>query len=432
MKNSALITSGKLLSRVSQTLNLGNGSTWPGHLALKANPLFIQELLHRSATKVIFIVGTNGKTTTSSLLNHILRTHNVTVVHNNSGANLLNGIASTLLLAAHPSGKLTADVALFEVDENAFPKACEVITPDMVIMLNLFRDQLDRYGEVNTIALRWQETLAKLPETTSLLLNADDPQIAFLGEKAKQHVDYFGGTIDKQASNVPEHAADSLYCPNCGEKLNYQTITYSHLGIWNCPACKLKTPQSALRRADLYPLQGSYNAYNTHAAVLAAQKLAIPSDVISRALQSFKPAFGRQETINYQGKNVEVILAKNPTGFNEALRTIQTLKAKTILLVLNDNIADGTDVSWIWDIDVSLLKPFVDKKIYLSGTRVYDLGLRLKYEGLTMDQVYLSPDLETTIAQATRKASDNETLYMLPTYTAMLETRKILTGKKIL
>lgn len=432
MRNAALITGGKFLSRVSQRLNLGNGSTWPGHLALRANPHFIQDLLKRSSIKVIFVVGTNGKTTTTSLLSAILQTDKKKILQNTSGANLLNGIASTLLLASSQKGKLNADVALFEVDENAFPKACEVITPDMVIMLNLFRDQLDRYGEVNTIALKWQETLAQLPETTTLILNADDPQIAYLGEKAKQKVLYFGGKADTSHKASPEHAADSLYCPNCGEKLQFQTVSYSHLGIWRCPACKLRSPEGALRQADYYPLQGSYNAYNTHAAVLAAQTLDIPQNLISRALQSFRPAFGRQETVEYHGKKVEVILAKNPTGFNEALRTITQLKAKTVLLVLNDNIADGTDVSWIWDIDISLLKPFDNKHIFLSGTRVYDLGLRFKYEGILMDQVYLSPDLAQTISHATAATSTAETLFILPTYTAMLETRKILTGKKIL
>lgn len=435
MKNAALITSGKLLSRVSQTLNLGNGSTWPGHLALRANPRFIQDILKKSPTKIIFVVGTNGKTTTTSLLSHILKQDKQKIIQNTSGANLLNGIASTLLLKASTTGKIDADVALFEVDENAFPKACEVVTPDIVIMLNLFRDQLDRYGEVNTIALRWQEALSRLPETTTLLLNADDPEIAFLGDHAKQTVAYFGSTIDKQSASTPEHAADSLYCPNCGEKLQFEAVSYSHLGIWRCPSCGLHSPNDVLRKASSYPLQGSYNAYNTHAAVLAAQTLDIPEKVLAEALQSFQPAFGRQETLMYHGKKVEVILAKNPTGFNEALRTVRELNARTVLLALNDNIADGTDVSWIWDIDVELLKPFEDKQIFLSGSRVYDLGLRFKYEKESQNDdvpCKVIEDLKEAVDAAVETLKANETLYILPTYTAMLATRKILTGKKIL
>lgn len=435
--NQLLIPLGKSLSAFSKLANLGHGSTWPGHLALKANRNFIRDVLHNSKLKVIFVVGTNGKTTTTTLLNHIFTHAGKKVIQNTSGANLLNGIASTLLLhSTILSAKIEADIVLFEIDENAFPLACQELTPDAVVALNLFRDQLDRYGEVNTIALKWQEALTHLPATTKLFLNADDPQIAFLGQKGKQEVHYFGIDEPAQKTSAIDHASDSTYCPNCGTKLTYTKNYYSHIGVWKCHSCEFDHPKEILTEAPRYPLHGLYNKYNVNAATLIAEEFGIDKQAIDAALTSFKPAFGRQEELEFHGKKAEVILAKNPAGFNQALQTILEQKAKHVLLVLNDRIADGTDVSWIWDIDFEGL-PLETLQFTVSGTRAYDMALRVKYTSPSPTQnhnlkVKIIEDLEEATRESLRVLPQGETLFILPTYTAMLDVRKIITGKKIL
>lgn len=430
--NNSLIVSAKVLSKVSKMLNLGNGSTWPGHLALKVNPTLIDDLLKNAPTKIILVVGTNGKTTTSRILTTILKENGKSVVQNTSGANLVNGIASTLLLNTNPLGKLTADYAVFEVDENSFPLLLQHLTPHGVIALNLFRDQLDRYGELDSIAKKWHKALKQLPSSTHLVLNADDPLIAYLAKDVGAEVSYFGLDHTKKEQKSLEHAADSIYCPQCNTKLTYKKIFYSHLGVWECPNCHVKRPLPQISDS-YYPLPGTYNEYNTLAAVLAAKTLSIADKTIDTALHKVTPAFGRQESLKVKGKKVQVFLAKNPTSFNESLRTIADLKAKTVLLVLNDRIPDGRDISWIWDIDT---EHFVNnfEHVFVSGDRAYDMALRIQYSQTEkpFGKVLPEENLEKAIQMALEKTDLTDTLFILPTYSAMLEVRKILTGRKIL
>jgi UDP-N-acetylmuramyl tripeptide synthase len=353
------------------------------------------------------------------------------VIQNNSGANLLNGIASTLLLQTDSSGTLDADYAIFEVDENALPKLLKEITPNTLILLNLFRDQLDRYGEVNSIVSHWKKALENLPSTTTLILNADDPEIAYLGHKTKAKVLYFGLDDKKLALTTFQHASDSLYCPKCQEKLTYITRYFSHLGEWSCPQCNLKRPSLDLSTYSLYPLSGIYNRYNTHAAVLFLKEKGFSQKQIEQAFVGFTAAFGRQEVVRYYGKNIQLFLSKNPTSFNQSLRTIQDLKAKYLLIVLNDRTPDGKDVSWIWDVDMEDYTKSL-QKVYVSGDRVYDMALRLKYAQVSKEKMNTYEKLEEAIQDAVIATPKEDTLFILPTYSAMLETRKIITGKKIL
>ncbi len=438
MLNFLLISAGKIFSRLVKSFNLGHGSTWPGHIALQVNKDFIRDILRKSRTKLIIVTGTNGKTTTSKLIAHILEKSGSKVFLNESGANLLNGIASSILLNATFTGKLDYDFAIFESDENALPHILKEISPDYLIILNLFRDQLDRYGEVNTIAIKWQEAIKKL-DKTMLILNADDPAVAYLGVSA--NAKYFSAHHHGEKELKQIHAVDSIYCPQCGNKLVFKTFTFSHLGNWECKKCGLKRPKANIDQVECYPLKGLYNQYNVHSAVLLAQTIGISREAIMQSLKSFLPAFGRQEEIEIQGKKVQIFLSKNPTGFNESLRTIKKLGAKNILFVLNDRIPDGRDVSWIWDTDI---EGILDGKetISISGDRVYDMALRIKYafenKNLKLKtQKYNSifkifEKLEDALTSGLEEIATSETLYILPTYTAMLETRKILTGKKIL
>lgn len=445
MINLLLVLFGKTLSQLSQILNLGNGSTWPGHIALFFHKNFISQQASNNNLKTIVIAGTNGKTTTSKLIKHLLESAGKKVIHNESGANLLNGIASSLILNTNAKGNINAEFAIFEADENTLPLLLQEITPDYIVLLNLFRDQLDRYGEVDSIAKNWDKAIKKLPAKTVLILNADDPEVAYIGENKNVKILYFGLNLNGEKKSELEHAADSIYCPRCNSALTYSTTTLSHLGNWQCKTCSLKRPSLTSSQVNVYPLAGTYNRYNTLAAFLLVKTMGISEQTIDNASKTFTPVFGRQEILTYNDKNVQIFLSKNPTGFNESLKTIKTFGAKNVLFILNDNIADGRDVSWIWDIDTEIL---INSKIVItiSGTRAYDMGLRIKYSMEThnlnlnpsadrqnySEKLKIFKNIKEAIDESIKVVHTNETLYILSTYTAMLEVRKVITGKKIL
>lgn len=427
--NLPLIWAGKLGSYSVKKMNLGYGSTWPGHIALSARQNFIKDILAANPqVKIILIVGTNGKTTTSKLLRHILEENGLRVFQNESGANLLNGIASSLIKYSNKIGKLNYDAGIFEIDENTLPLVLKTFTPDSIVFLNLFRDQLDRYGEVNTIALKWQKALSK---NIKLFVNGDDPMLSFL-TRDFDDVSYFGIDEKLMAKKELSHDVDFIYCPKCGNKLTFHKISYSHMGIFSCNKCGYKSQKSISRMSDIQsPLLGSYNIYNTNAATLVAQKVFdLTIEDINKSLKEFKPAFGRQEIIDYDGRKIIVLLSKNPTGFNQSLGIVNDFKQtnKTVLLVLNDRIPDGRDVSWIWDVDFEELNA---DNIVASGDRTYDMALRINYANLK-SKMEVEDKLQTAIETAINKTKTGETLFILPTYSAMLETRKILKGRKIL
>jgi UDP-N-acetylmuramyl tripeptide synthase len=439
--NILLILFGKTVSLISRVLGMGNGSTWPGHIALNTNKNFIRDLLRKSGTKVILIAGTNGKTTTASLINNILKESGATVLQNASGANLLNGIASALLLNSNVFGKIEHEYAVFEVDENALPAAISETQPSIVLLLNLFRDQLDRYGEVNSIAKKWQSAVETLPQTTTVIANADDPQIAHIGMKAR-NTKYFGLDDKSLSTDIKQHASDTTHCPSCGKHLIFERVYFSHIGIWRCTSCKLKRPTPEISKSPSYPLPGTYNRYNTIAAVLTAKILNIKGPLVETALKQFKPAFGRQEIIELKnGKKAQIFLSKNPTSLNESLRTVRSLGGKNVLFVLNDRVPDGRDVSWIWDVD---FEEYVDdyKVIFVTGDRPYDMAVRLKYALSSVfegdpneeddDRIRVNEFTNFAVNIALQYVPQGETLYIFPTYSAMLEVRRVLTGKKIL
>lgn len=428
--NLLIIYFGKLFAFLSSFLNLGNGSTWPGHIALNLNKNFIEDAFNKSKTKTILITGTNGKTTTSKLLETILENNNKTLFINSSGANLLNGIASAIIKNSNPVGQMNKDFAILEIDENALPLLLNSISPDYIIALNLFRDQLDRYGELDTIAKNWQASYKKLKDTT-LILNADDSQIAYLGQKTKLKTLYFGLEEKEKTENLLQHASDSILCPKCGNKLTFDSIVFSHLGNWKCLNCRLKRPTLDLSKFSYYPLSGTYSKYDTLAAVLLGKTIGIEDTDIVSSLKKFSPAFGRQEEMLFENKKVQLFLSKNPTSFNESLKTIESKGARNLLVVLNDKIPDGTDVSWIWDVD---FEDLINKnvKLVLSGDRVYDLALRIKHAGIAREKYEAFENLEDAIYSGIKATKTMNTFYILATYSAMLESRKIITGRKIL
>ncbi|HBB76098.1 MAG: hypothetical protein A2186_03840 [Candidatus Levybacteria bacterium RIFOXYA1_FULL_41_10] len=428
MKNFLLIFLGKLILKLSRLFNLGSGSTWPGHIAISINPNFTTDVLRKSKSKIIIIAGTNGKTTTSLLIQTILEGAGYKTLHNKSGANLENGIASTLLEGISLGGRLPFDFLLFESDENTLPNLLEQINPDYLVLLNLFRDQLDRYGELDSIAKKWKKGIYGLLEKSTLILNADDPQISFFSEDTRAKTYFFGIKSPLSGSSIA-HGADSIFCPKCSSKLTFSQVFYSHLGIWSCTGCGLKRKTPQLSASSHYPLEGLHNKYNVNAASLLAKVLRIPQSSLNKSLTRFEPAFGRQEKLIVDNKSVQIYLSKNPTSLNETLSILNTHKATDVLIILNDRVPDGLDVSWIWDVNFEnhLSKNTV---ISVSGDRLWDMSLRLKYAGFK--KIISFPNLDDAIKNSLENTRPGNTLFILPNYSAMLETRKILTGKKIL
>ncbi len=415
-------------------LRLGTGVTWSGELALKVRPNILSQLIP-TTSPVILIAGTNGKTTTAKMVKTILESK-YQVICNETGANLVNGLVGTILTQQPLFSKKQA-AYVFEIDESSLPLALKAFKPTTLVLLNLFRDQLDRYGEVDTIVAKWEQAFSSSDlSKTNLIVNGDDPQLAYLGQKYSSKVfglKTFGLNNSDYYLSASDHATDSIFCPACGHRLVFTGVYFSHLGTWHCSSCNFKQPSFTLSSLDVHsPLEGLYNRYNVMAALLVAEATGVKKVVAAERLVGFKPAFGRLEELKYQNKNVKVLLSKNPAGFTVSLRALlESSQRGPIVLLLNDHVADGRDVSWIWDVDFELLKG-CKFPIYVSGTRAYDLGLRLKYALGATGDFMIDLDLKSTINRAVVKAKTEETIWVLGTYTAMLEARKILTGRKIL
>jgi UDP-N-acetylmuramyl tripeptide synthase len=437
MKNILIILVCKIISWISRIFNLGSGSTWPGHIALSLNKKFIRQVINKNNhLKIIVIAGTNGKTTSTALLKYLLDKSGHRTFTNSEGANLLNGVASSIIKNSNFFSKLKFDFAIFESDELNLPILLKEISPDKILILNLFRDQLDRYGEVNSIALKWLTSLKNLGDRTEVFINGDDPQLYHIGTMLSGKVKYFG--IEKKLMKLKyvPNDVDSIYCPVCLSLLKYDRLSYAHLGDFYCPSCKFKRGEiNDLSYIKIsYPMNGLYNVYNTNAILLLIRSLIdVDTDDINKWLKKFVPAFGRQEEIVYKNRKVFILLSKNPAGFNQSIQTVSEMtknKKSNFLIILNNRIPDGLDVSWIWDVD---FKPILDvtDNIYVAGDRVYDMNLRLRYEG-SKNTIKTFEEVSDAVDSIVKKTSEGEKFYVLPTYSAMLEVRKILLGRKLL
>jgi lipid II isoglutaminyl synthase (glutamine-hydrolysing) len=419
-----------------RVFRLGAAQTWPGEIAVRLRPNILSSF-DVSRVSVVVVAGTNGKTTTVKMLETILKATGKKMKRNASGANLENGIISTFIADSSLNGTLRSQMYILEVDEGALPPVLAKIQPNAVILINLFRDQLDRYGEVDVIASKWQSALAKLPKTTYISANADDPNLVLLTTNLAAHVSYFG--LEDAALYLPEfdHATDSIYCPKCGQRLTFAGVYFSHLGKWACGKCGLVHPEVSLTSNSYHaPIEGVYNKYNILAAASVSEHFGISHEIIQKQLDTFIPAFGRMETVLYEGVPMTILLSKNPTGFNESLRTaFRSEKKGPMLLVLNDRIPDGTDVSWIWDVDFEMVgKEMQGLRFIVSGDRAYDLAVRMQY---ALDQKNPSsfdviPDVKEAVIKLAGDAKTSGHAWVLATYSAMLDVRKIVTGRKIL
>ncbi len=439
LRLSLSVSTAKIVTSLVRLLRLGAASVLPGSIALRIQPQALPLLFSQVRRGVILIVGTNGKTTTSLLLRTILERQGWRVAHNATGANLINGLVTALIDHTNLMGQLDADYAILEVDENVLPLVLKNCQPQFILGLNLFRDQLDRYGEVDTISQRWQKAIAPLPPDTTIILNADDPTLCYLGQQLSQKVRFFGLTEPNSYLEEIPHAVDSIYCPRCGHPLDYQGVYLSHLGDYTCPKCGFsKSPLAVNSQEWPQILIGIYNKYNTLAAGLVAQEMGIDNPTIYDTVKNFRAAFGRAEELDVGGKHIRILLSKNPVGMNETIRAVHDIQkaggASTKLVVLNDRTPDGTDVSWIWDVDTEKLVE-LGGTIVISGDRVYDMALRLRYsqtEEKNNCKLIIKEDLQEAIKTALEQTPADETLHILPTYSAMLEVRGLLTGRQIL
>ncbi len=444
LRNIAAIIICKLLIIIGKLAGK-KGSSAPGGFALKISPTILSDLARQVKKEIIVVCGTNGKTTTNNLIYTLLKSKGYSVVGNIVGANMLPGIACSFIAHSSLLGNLNADYAAIECDEASLRRVVPHITPDKVIITNLFRDQLDRFGEVDVTAGLLNEALDKLPDT-KLILNGDDPLSANFG-KGRNPV-YFG--IDEDCNVKTDENKEGRYCAHCGCELDYIYSHYSQLGNYICPKCGFKRPELsyAVRDVDMsdglkftvyngnkaYPYnlnyRGFYNIYNILASVAALCECGEDISALEPVFAAYKPQIARMEPFNIGGKTVILNLAKNPAGFNQAISTlVADEKKKDVMIALNDGPGDGIDVSWIWDVDFEKLKEANVSSLTASGIRMHDLALRLKYAGF--EDVLIKENNKQTLCDVT--GSNGEISYILVNYTAMFGTQtnlKAMEGDK--
>jgi UDP-N-acetylmuramyl tripeptide synthase len=442
---SAALIAGRAAATLSRRLGRGGGTVIAGHLVPRIAPDALREVTESLPNGSIVVSGTNGKTTTTRLLSHILRGAGMRPIHNRAGANLLSGLYSAVAQATDWQARPRGDVGLFEVDEATVPRALQHIQPRVLLLNNVFRDQLDRYGEVHFVAGLWRDAVQSLPTETTVVLNADDPLVASL--PAASVLTYGIEDAAVGATALP-HAADARLCPRCGATLRYELVYYGHLGHYACTRCEfarptpgviatavellgdegsnlvVETPDGVLRARVRLP--GLYNVYNALAAIAVCSSLGVRRDLVARGLETFTAAFGRLERIQVEDRQLFLALVKNPVGFTEVLRTVLAQPGRrTLLIAINDRFADGTDVSWLWDVEFERLPGRVNVAV-CSGLRAEDMAVRLKYAGIEPSRIRVESDLQRAVEQALTFAEPTETVYVLPTYTAMLGLREIL------
>lgn len=439
IKSIISIISSKIVLFISKNF-LKGGSTFPGRIALKIDRNILKTV--SKGYKIILITGTNGKTTTTSMITNILKENGFKVITNNTGANLFPGIVSCFIDNFKFSDN-SSKYAVIEVDEANVKFITEYIKPEIITITNLFRDQLDRYGEVYTTLTKILEGVVKVPET-KLILNGDESLLGKLD--VKNPTEFYGFNVPVQKDTKLDVNADSKFCKFCKSPYEYNFITYNHLGDFYCPSCGYKRPKLKYAVDEILEVtpefsrviingtpitisqSGAYNIYNGLCAYSITKDLGVSDKIISKSLGKQDSSFGRQEVINLEGKNVKIILVKNPAGYNQAIDTLCLNKEPfSALFMLNDNYADGRDVSWIWDVDFERLPTLPINNVFISGMRMYDMAVRLKTCGLNSDKFIIEADYEALTNKL--KECNDDTIYVLATYTAMINYRKFLHSK---
>lgn len=412
--------------------------TLPGYVARLMDPKILSELSQMVSGGVIAVMGTNGKTTTNHLLCQSLLAEGKRVLINRTGANMQNGVTAAFVLAADHKGGLFADYACVEVDENASLQILPSLNPSCVLLTNLSRDQLDRFGEVDQTYERIKRAVQQVPKA-KLVINGDDPDLVSLLAECRNPAVTYGirEQIFDEASR--SEVLENPFCRFCGSKLEYDYFQYGQLGSYHCPGCGFHRPEpdyaavhvASLEESYFFEIEGirlrakacsPYNVYNTLAAYAGLAAMDAPRDHFGETIGQYDYGNGREGIYRIHGAQVQLHLAKNPMGFQQKLSLIrQDENPKDILIEINDEAQDGRDISWLWDVEVGCLKEARAKRILTAGERRYDMGLRLKYEGIGSAAV---PDVRGAIQRLVRRGTGN--LYVIVNYSGLYRTRQIL------
>lgn len=435
IRRMAAVTAAKFTGYICKKMGR-QGVTWAGKIALKLCPDILEQLSGQVREKIFVVCGTNGKTTTNNMLCAALEKEGKKVICNHTGSNMLNGVVAAFVLGAKWNGTLDADYACIEVDEASTKYIFPAIHPDYMVMTNLFRDQLDRYGEIDITMNILEEMMRKVSEM-KVIVNGDDALSAYLAmDSGNPYVTY--GISKPVVQSAANEIREGRFCKKCGERLQYSFYHYSQLGDYKCPKCGFQRPalqydaydvkvgeQLSFRVEDKLlsaNYKGFYNVYNILAAYAAIRTAGFSGNSFYEMLKSFNPENGRMEQFRIEGTGVMLNLAKNPAGFNQNISAVMQDKSpKDIMIVINDNAQDGRDISWLWDVDFDLLKEESIRSITVSGIRCQDMRLRLKYVDIPSE---LEPDVESAVKSCVKKGTGN--LYVLVNYTALFSTRNIL------
>ncbi len=440
---------GRLALALSRRLGRG-GTSLPGRVALRVDPALLGKLARRCERGAVLVSGTNGKTTTARILAGALERSEGAPVHNRSGANLPPGLVTAFLRTPPPWRR-----ALLEVDEAALPRAAAQVPAALLLVTNVFRDQLDRYGEVERTARLIESGIRRLDPGATVVLNADDPRVAAMAAAAPGPVRFFGFEASVAASDAKGPLGDAGRCPRCAAPLTFTARLYAHLGRYLCPGCGFRRPDPEVTiqgftalpwgsRLEVawaggalaveLPLPGLFNAYNALGAAAAALALGVDAEVVGAALGAAVGSFGRFQRVDAGERQLVVALVKNPTGFNEVLRTVEGIEGeKDMLFLLNDRAADGTDVSWLWDVDLERLsRPGAGiGAVTCGGERAGDMAVRLKYAGFERPRLQFAQGVEAALDLALARGSPGRPLVIMPTYTALLALEDVLARRGV-
>ena len=442
------LAAGKSAAWATRLVGRGGGTAITGMVARKVDPRILDELVRIPGVPVVAITGSNGKTTTARFTAALLRGEGITVCHNSAGANLIQGVTSLAVSNASLRGNLPAEsVLVAEVDEGALPQVAPETLPRAVLVTDLFRDQLDRFGEIYAVRDAIESVAAALPEDAALIVNADDPMVATLAEKRDGRRVTFGMALKRSTDQITR-AADTIRCPRCQADLKYKHVYLSHMGDYSCPSCgfarpKLDVAVTSLEVAGLdmtrceiktplgrlvleIPQSGVHIAYDAAGAIAILVGLGIPLDHAAESLASVGPAFGRLEKIEADGKTIILAFAKNPTSYNTTLRALATEdEPRQLLIAASNTLVDGEDFGWLWDVDFESMAPKLDR-VVVTGTRADELANRLHYAGVAAAKMSVIVDRREAFNEAFTLLLPGQRLVILSGYTPLIELRNEL------
>ncbi|BDF04008.1 MurT ligase domain-containing protein [[Clostridium] hylemonae] len=427
----------KITEKISVHIFHRQGVTWAGKIALRICPSVLKELSGQVRKGIFIVCGTNGKTTTNNMLCAALQAEGNKVICNHTGSNMLNGVVAAFVLGAGNSGRLDADYACIEVDEASTRKVFPHFKPDYMVLTNLFRDQLDRYGEIDITMNILKEVMRTAPEM-KVIVNGDDALSAYLAMESGCRYVTYGISEQVVTDNNLNEIREGRFCKRCGAPLSYKFYHYSQLGDYACTECDFRRPDIQFDASEVEvggrlaftvegrrisaDYKGFYNVYNILAAYAAGRTAGLKLEQFNRMLETFNPENGRMERFTIGETKILLNLAKNPAGFNQNISAVmQDASRKDIIIVINDNAQDGTDVSWLWDVDFDRFKEDDVNSVTVSGIRCHDMGLRLKYTDILNA---IQPDVEKAICERVENGCGN--LYVLVNYTALFSTRNVL------